>query len=134
MGFRVMVKEKPSCLTVARSLGFTEHVKFSVAGRHEITSGEDRVNACVESGLEGLSRSSLGVTAIIQVESRWQICPPASKGFPGGCSLIDLITRVSLHSISKKAVFNKTRTQSDQAGGYNCPADATKALPRQRSA
>lgn len=60
MGFRVMVKEKPSCLTVARSLGFTEHVKFSVAGRHEITSGEDRVNACVESGLEGLSRSSLG--------------------------------------------------------------------------
>ena len=105
-----------------------------MAGRHEITSREDRVNAGVESGLEGLSRSNLGVTAIIQVESRWQICPPASKGFSCGCSLIDFITRLSLHSISKKAVFNKTRIQSDQAGGHNCPADATKVLPRQCSA
>ena len=72
------------------------------------------MNVSMESGLEGLSRSNLGVTAIIQVDSSWQIYPPASKGFPGGCSLIDLITRLSFHSISKKEVFNKTRIQSDQ--------------------
>lgn len=85
-----------------------------MAGRHEITSGKDHVNVSMESGLEGLSRSNLGVTAIIQVDSSWQIYPPASKGFPGGCSLIDLITRISFHFISKKEVFNKTRIQSGQ--------------------
>lgn len=106
--------------------------QFSVAGTHEITSRKDHVNVSMESGLEGLSKSNLGVTAIIQVDSSWQIYPPASKGFPGGCSLIDLITRLSFHSISKKEVFNKTRIQSDQAGGYNCPADAT-LMPRQCS-